>query len=110
MVVVMLSNAADITNVMPASSHTKAVLLCVVICRVMMSKPPCRSIKSTIVMAPIRKTRISQAEPKAEVISAPTVSEDCPAKRMNIDHSAPHIRSAIADLLMRIHCSEAINE
>ena len=59
-VVVMLSSAADMKKVIRASSHISLCLLRVLMWSVMTLKPPCESIRSTIVMAPIRNTSIAQ--------------------------------------------------
>ena len=54
MEVVMLSSTADMKNVIVASSHSSRRLLCVRMREVMTWKPPWVSIRSTMVMAPIR--------------------------------------------------------
>ena len=69
MVVVMLSSAADMKKVMSDKSHSNLRLSRVVMWSVMTLNPPCESIRSTIVMAPIRKKRISLVSPRCSMIS-----------------------------------------
>ena len=64
MVVVMLSSTADMKKVMKASVHRRVILLRVVMRSVMMENPPWRSMRSTMVIAPMRKTSVSQVLPK----------------------------------------------
>ena len=54
MVVVMLSSTADMKKVMMASSQSSLCLLWVVMWSVMTPKPPWESMRSTMVMAPMR--------------------------------------------------------
>ena len=63
MEVVRLSSIADIKNVMAAMAINNFRLLLVVILFVMNQKPPCESISSTVIMAPIRKIRVSAISP-----------------------------------------------
>ena len=65
MVVVMLSSTADMKKVIVASSQSSRRLSRVRMRSVMTLNPPWTSISSTMVMAPIRKTRISHVSPKA---------------------------------------------
>lgn len=67
-VVVMLSSSADMKKVSSATSHSRRTLRRVVMRRVMNSNPPWKSIRSTIVIAPIRKTRISHVDPRCRRI------------------------------------------
>lgn len=66
--VVRLSNVADMKNVMIPMIHSSLRLRRVVIRFVMILKPPCTSISSTMVMAPIRKNRISAISPRLSMI------------------------------------------
>ena len=100
-VVVMLSSTADIKKVMIDSNQSSLRLLRVLMWSVMTWNPPCRSISSTMVMAPIRKKRISLVSPSC------SISASLPS-RLNTVHSAPHISRAIAALSMRSLCSSAM--
>ena len=62
-VVVILSKTADMKKAIPAKSHSNVSFLRVVIPFVMILKPACESTSSTIVIAPMRKTRVSQVLP-----------------------------------------------
>ena len=63
-VVVRLSNTEDIKNANQAIIHKSLILLWVWIRLVMTENPLCRSTNSTMVMAPIRKIKISAIFPK----------------------------------------------
>ena len=105
-VVVMLSSAADMKKVIRASSHISLCLLRVLMWSVMTLKPPCESIRSTIVMAPIRNTSISHVSPRWSTMSW-LIFSSCP-QRLKIVHMAPHISSAMADLSTLTLCSSAM--
>ena len=106
-VVVMLSSAADMKNVMMASSHISLCLLRVLMWSVMTLKPPCESIRSTIVMAPIRNTSISHVSPRWSTISWLMLASW--PQRLKIVQIAPHISRAMADLSTLTLCSSAMN-
>ena len=71
MVVVMLSSTADMKKVIVASSQSSRRLSRVRMRSVMTLNPPWTSISSTMVMAPIRKTRISHVSPRLPSSSEP---------------------------------------
>ena len=105
-VVVMLSSAADMKKVIRESSHSSLRLRRVVMCSVMTLKPPCMSMSSTIVMAPIRKIRISHVSPRWSISScAMLVSWP---QMLKIVQMAPHISRAMAALLIFTLCSSAM--
>ena len=105
-VVVMLSSTADIKKVMIDSNQSSLRLLRVLMWSVMTWNPPCRSISSTMVMAPIRKKRISLVSPSCSISCVP-IWASLPS-RLNTVHNAPHISRAIAALSMRNLCSSAM--
>ena len=70
MVVVILSSTADMINDRVQIIHSKWRLLLALMCSVINEKPPYRSMISTIVMAPIRKTTISQASPNCVTMAS----------------------------------------
>lgn len=105
-VVVMLSSTADIKKVMIDSNQSSLRLLRVLMWSVMTWNPPCRSISSTMVMAPIRKKSISLVSPSCSISCVP-IWASLPS-RLNTVHNAPHISRAIAALSMRSLCSSAM--
>src|SRR6185437_11338032 len=62
--VVKLSRSADRKKVRKAIINKSFGLLVVVILDVRILKPPCESINSTMVIAPIRKNRIEDMSPR----------------------------------------------
>ena len=73
MAVVMLSNTADIKKVRIEISHNNVTFLRVVMRLVMIENPPWTSISSTIVIAPIRKKRVSEISPRCSTICTPEI-------------------------------------
>ncbi len=69
MVVVMLSSTALMMNESEASIHMSCFLLPALMCSVMKLNPPYRSMCSTMVMAQMRNTTISQVSPKCSTKS-----------------------------------------
>ena len=65
MEVVRLSKTADMKKARMEMTHSSFTLLVVEILSVIMRKPPSVSMSSTIVIAPIRKKRISAISPRA---------------------------------------------
>ena len=68
MVVVRLSNTADMKYVMKESIHRSSFFFLVVILSVMMENPLCASMSSTIVIAPIRKNSVDATSPNPSMI------------------------------------------
>ena len=106
-VVVMLSSTADMKKVMKARSHIRRRFSRVVMWSVMMEKPPCMSIRSTMVMAPIRNMSVSHVSPRYDT-SSPSISAS-PEKMLNTVQIMPHMSSAKAALSILILCSSAIH-
>ena len=108
MVVVILSNTADMKKVMRARVHNSAILLRVVMWSVITLNPPCVSIRSTIVIAPMRKTSVSQVLPKCSMSLTPvSVSPDV---KPYIDQIKANMNKAVADLSIFILCSRTIHK
>ncbi len=70
MVVVRLSKTADIKNVTILIIHSSLLLSLVVILSVIIRKPLCLSIISTMVMAPNKKNSISDVSPRCPISSS----------------------------------------
>ena len=68
MVVVRLSNTADMKKVMMDNIHRSSFFFLVVILSVMMENPLCASMSSTIVIAPIRKNNVDATSPRPSMI------------------------------------------
>mmetsp|Transcript_2759 Transcript_2759/g.5173 ORF Transcript_2759/g.5173 Transcript_2759/m.5173 type:complete len:271 (-) Transcript_2759:691-1503(-) len=105
MVEVRLSRMAERKKVTPPINHINFFLLRVVILLVMRLKPWWESTISTMVMAPIRKNRISPASARAP--SSSWCTTPGPTSRLRMVHSATVITSPTPDLLT-VNCSSKI--
>ena len=105
-VVVRLSRTADMKKVTNAIIQSSFLFFLAVMVSVMMLNPPYRSITSTMVIALMRKIRISHVSPScSSTLAFTSVSPDMVAY---IAQSSPHIISANVPLLVCRGCSQVI--